>query len=739
MGVCLGIFAVCVASARAATPPAVPVPEKELTWRDSAQKAGLTPNDIERLARDKILVTGQSFKQVFQPYLDPPEPVFVTSDSLLNAFHVLYEESVVRMEQANARKLPGILRFLWGNLATVETWVKGERQAMAAKTRGEILIGTALTLLGEKPAASRHIARTIAAEIQKISEGHVCQRPEWLGPPDAGAFLIDYSRFRPRGFYTRTEELSRYFRAVSWLQAIHFRVRVDEELLTILALGSCVAPGRFKGDQGRYAEFNRFFSCFKDFIGQGDDWDLFTASEAAGPAPVDLSPGRLAQIRRDLTQRANERGEGPMISDQVNMVREPELGFRVLSAYRTPDSTLFTRTANPRAFLGRFPTGLEVATALGSAFARAELSTREGHKADRLLKVIEEAKPVFKGTSLYFGYLDCLAALLDEPEAKAPDFMRGVPWQAKSCQAALAGWAQLRHTWALQAKQPTFYLCLTPAPRPVGFVEPDPEFFARMGRLVERSRKLLEESGALTPDPQAYIAEFRAVADLLEKKGFPRRGMKAADALSPLEAETVEKYMPRNFWPAEEREAPEFFRDFIKRLREVAKEFEQDKEGLAATMKQDFMDLRDQWPKLSTLCERLEALARKQLEGVPLTEEDNTFLRAYGANLQPIMLHTRTGPTLDTAPRIVDVFTLVDGAPLCLEVGIGRPCAIYVLYPWRGTEILCLGAVLPYYEFKSSQRLTDEEWKTMLDSPKRPDIPGWAKPILSAEGVPKPK
>ncbi|MBN2476378.1 MAG: DUF3160 domain-containing protein [Pirellulales bacterium] len=49
---------------------------------------------------------------------------------------------------------------------------------------------------------------------------------------------------------------------------------------------------------------------------------------------------------------------------------------------------------------------------------------------------------LFSGSSLYFDYLNCLAALLDRPPARAPVFLSKEPWQAKSFQTALAGWTE---------------------------------------------------------------------------------------------------------------------------------------------------------------------------------------------------------------------------------------------------------------------------------------------------------
>ncbi len=83
----------------------------------------------------------------------------------------------------------------------------------------------------------------------------------------------------------------------------------------------------------------------------------------------------------------------------------------------------------------------------------------------------------------------------------------------------------------------------------------------------------------------------------------------------------------------------------------------------------------------------------------------------------------------DDAPRIADVFTNPN-RQRCLEVGIGRPQALYVLYPWKGTEILCRGAAMPYYEFVSPVRLTDAEWQARLKTPPEPARPDWLRPIL---------
>ena len=118
---------------------------------------------------------------------------------------------------------------------------------------------------------------------------------------------------------------------------------------------------------------------------------------------------------------------------------------------------------------------------LGSSFARSRLAG--SRKTGTSLAEIDRCKAPFLGGSLYCDYLRCLDALLAAPEPGAPPFMSSKAWQIKSCQTALSGWAQMRHTWTLQAKQTVVYLGGRPPPPP-GFVEPVPEFFARSRRVL---------------------------------------------------------------------------------------------------------------------------------------------------------------------------------------------------------------------------------------------------------------
>ncbi len=68
-----------------------------------------------------------------------------------------------------------------------------------------------------------------------------------------------------------------------------------------------------------------------------------------------------------------------------------------------------------------------------------------------------------------------------------------------------------------------------------------------------------------------------------------------------------------------------------------------------------------------------------------------------------------------------------------LEVATGRIDRIYVLVPNDdGTFQVAVGGVYSYYEFANppGERLTDEEWRAMLDAGEAPDRPAWQEAFL---------
>jgi len=601
-----------------------------------------------------------------------------------------------------------------------------------AKEKSEIIVTVALKLIDPSVKANE----TINNEVNKIIEAKTVGKPKWLGPPDDSFVALDYSRYKPRGFYTKSDKLKNYFRAMAWLQSIPFRVNYDDELLAILILGDSVSKYR-SGELDKYEKINKFYSLYNSFLGNKDNFDLI---DAESEAYMRFESKTLEQVRQSIINSAKE--DPPKINDRIaypqsNSNQTAELDFRVFSPYLTPDAMLFQKTTDRKLIKREFPDGLEICIALGSDFAKEKISSPQKKE---LLKIIEKNKHFLKGNSLYFDYLNTLKTLLKKPESDAPDFMKSDAWNAKSCNTVLAGWAQLRHTWALQAKQTICYLCgLSYAPR--GFVEPNPDFWGKMANLAAKTKKILKKSNALNDNYDYILSDLINFKNKMKDVDFNN----PASYFSPAEAAdfgTILTLLMAGPSTAQ-IESVVFLSENVKWLDTVINDIQNnniDKQPKLKAILQDIdVNLEDLWTKLEIVSRRLEVIAHKQLRKVEFNESENEFIKNYGVNIAEIMLYGGNSYSMpkDDAPRIVDVFANPERKEF-LCVGISRPRKIFVLYHWKGENILCVGAVLPYYEFISKTRLTDGEWKKILDSKDRPHILDWQKEIINGGNLEKP-
>jgi hypothetical protein len=176
----------------------------------------LTPQELDILERDRICLSSQTFRQCFEPYMpDETSARFITSDSLLNGFHVLLEGTVKHLEVRNANRLITALLGSWSAL-------EGNRVA-------RILLGVALRLPGQQVELGP-VQVEVEQEVERICRAEEVLLPDWLSPGSLDFLAVDYRRFRVRGFYTGSNQLTDYFRAFSWLKSIPLRLSRELEL-----------------------------------------------------------------------------------------------------------------------------------------------------------------------------------------------------------------------------------------------------------------------------------------------------------------------------------------------------------------------------------------------------------------------------------------------------------------------------------------------------------------------------
>ena len=149
-----------------------------------------------------------------------------------------------------------------------------------------------------------------------------------------------------------------------------------------------------------------------------------------------------------------------------------------------------------------FPRGLDIMALFGSDRAKEILTSLGDTQYSDYEKKFSELKQKIDSLStedwfqnLYWNWLYVLRSLLGEFGDGYQTFMQTKAWQDKELSTALASWSELRHDTILYVKQSYTMAELGAGPgQPpiVGYVEPVPEFYARLLTLTKTTKKGLK-------------------------------------------------------------------------------------------------------------------------------------------------------------------------------------------------------------------------------------------------------
>lgn len=420
---------------------------------------------------------------------------FVTTDSLLHAYYLLYSEVLSQMEERVFR--PALIE-LHGRLnRRCAEALRGD----ASWGRAAAYVAVAARLLDPAAEVDPAIAGLVEAELALVraARGRTVS-PVWSRE-------IDYSTFRVRGTYAHGENRARYFRCMAWHHRGLFRLDSAEETRDALRLVELLAADAH--DLARWQEMDRWLAWF---VGPPDDPDVAAyrrlAVEVCGDRPsrqVADDPERLRAFR----ERAAALPRPAVCGEVLGPGRTPGFaettrGFRLFPERRTPTGVLFQEVMLAR---DGFPSGLDVAaTLIGWSRARALLDAA-GTPAlpARNLAAIRSAADGGRPVHHEVEFLHVLAALAPAAGGKDPAFLRSPAWQDKTINTALGAWVEAQHAIALHAKDANLYKGMNGRfPRFPGWVESVPEFFARLGALVRETLRRFEEDGIfdrLGPSP----------------------------------------------------------------------------------------------------------------------------------------------------------------------------------------------------------------------------------------------
>jgi len=135
----------------------------------------------------------------------------------------------------------------------------------------------------------------------------------------------------------------------------------------------------------------------------------------------------------------------------------------------------------------------------------------------------------------------------------------------------------------------------------------------------------------------------------------------------------------------------------------------------------------------------LKRIAIKELENIPLTNEEYENIYCFGKVMQALVSvvkdpHDPWKFDADDMAIVADVHT-DSNTDFCLEEGVGYPLEIFVIINEGGNIRMTRGAIFSYYEFQQpiADRLTDEKWRQMLIGEKPPELPEWVSNFMDVK------
>jgi hypothetical protein len=521
---------------------------------------------------------------------------------------------------------------------------------------------------------------------------------------------------------------------VRWLQLVPFRVPSDEDMLAVAMINLALERNRLrelKLDPEVSEYWRNRDHRMEDLAGYSAQRKVIGISYFYHSKEEDRKPTAawIAKAREHYQTLPIE-GRDPFaeksITTTLDDVQKSELSAYIASASSLADAVMIEKISQHQGQY-YYPNPLSVAAWLGSSYAE------ELEKADAKTKAIRvqhsvEFKDEKRYDDLHSASLRVLQRLLEPLPPDAPAFMKNRAWQAKTCQTVLSGWAQTRHVWALQAKAQ--YSVGAGVEGWPAFIEPMPDFFSGLAGLCHKAKGSFARA-RWDYDPSRLVARrLRRMAD--EYENPPMKNGEAYEQRLTILEFLLESGVPNS--DEDLGEAKEIAR-FAQIMRQSADQIEKGeaeiRDPIARKLKERLSTKRAApFDDLEETCLRLASLAHKQMRGLSPRAEEHEWLQYFGVVLAEFTDCHFSAPR-DNVPIAARVFTN-PSLEKALTVGIGRPTFLYVLYPWKGKDILCRGAVLPYLERHDWKTFTDAEWQTTLHHPESPAIqPDWLKPLLS--------
>lgn len=601
-------------------------------------------------------------------------PTFVTCDLYLHLFHIYFSYILRTLEEKQFIPILKNLCLEMHKASTKYANSADENLKNAAEFNMYYYAVPYYLLTGKKLELPTKYRDDFKLQVTYIKQANSI---EWKSPLFDGLFF-DYSLCKPRGNYTRTEALKSYFRAMMWLQSAPFSTKMKHHMQRMALSAYILANHKNKKREKLIDKYMAINETSEFIMGKSDNLSVTDMIEIMKNNKITAAPEQA--LKEENIDRITS-GLLAMNKEKMKFILRavPGSGFSVDTSVKinfmpqryNVDGDILSRLINLTDDQTRraFPKALDVFAAFGNE--KAEGILLNYHKENQRWPRYADSLNSIKRIFKDYDFSTTLYDTWISNLNSLFEFNSDYPYFMR-----LEPWEKKNLNAGLASWAELKHDAILYAEQPVaaeggeGLPAYDLPPAARMPGYVEPN-----------------IVFWNNCIKIMDKTV---NGLKKYNLLT--------KRMERNSKIVLE------FADFYKK----ASELELKRELLPDEY---YMKIKNTGHDYESI------IIEMQNYSINVNELKDEEMFNY-ADPEPL-------------PVIADVFTTNE---MCLEVAVGRPLYIYVVVEIGGYLYLTRGGIYSYHAFIQpvSNRLTDEEWRKMLEEQKAPKPVQWMENLKAS-------
>ena len=478
------------------------------------------PKLSQQLGQDGFAIVPARHNQLFEVYEqnDYQEfPNFVTTDLFLQLYHLYFDCMLRELEEAHLLKLmTNFSRHMFYAIDRQLNWSGGDETVQKAALKNCVYYSIAHYLFTGEYLGTPDVQKLAQAEAELAM----------AGMDNFSTFMEDYkeitypySLYRPRGHYTRSENLKRYFRGMMWLQTANFGLRNKAEVQAAV-----MQTYAFKNDDQLVKKYKTLDELITFLMGKPDNLTIMQVW--AEVKKLDMQMEDLLhndEAMAKLTAKLNEIGD-KQTRIRPKFEKTSHNKINIMPQRYQPDGEVLQEMVDydNRPTKRATPKGLDFFAAMQVSAAEQILLNEQSQWTGlkpMLEKMKQRMQEITWSETIATEWMSTLRSLCDrDPQLNLPYFMVTDEWNLKDLNAMLASWAELKHDAILYAKQPAGAECGgggPPEPVVKGYVEPNIGFWKKAITLLDNTERLLKEQNMLTEKVKDATERIREEAQFL--------------------------------------------------------------------------------------------------------------------------------------------------------------------------------------------------------------------------------